>query len=1137
MVAPAMARRPVQATAKSPVPAPVRRPVAASRNVPIGGAGNAATARALSRSTTPTATAGTWAANAQDGQGNASVAALFGQPAPATQSGGGQPRKQSGFWDKARNMLGPAKSFMADKAWALLGRHAPELVPILRHGLGSWLQDRLANALHWLLGVLTAPVRAVTGVADSLNKQFGRLVGWMRTGVPKLVSTACKKISDGSEDVVKVVEGIEAAEDRGIAKLKGLTSSAGGFLGGLWEDLGAPVATVLGNAGSAAWQKIQQVAQWLWDRTQPIRDLGSTAWTWLRNTIGIGEGPEGRNGIIQWVQARAQGVWDWLRSKLATIPTPLKVAGGALLALSPAGPVLAAGAAAYGVVKGARWLWDNLSDPNTLVRLRHTLVDEVLPDLRAGVGAVKDALTSGVTWLTSTLTEIGTGLRDLAGALTAPILASLSDLVTWLRQRHDELVRWVEEHARPLVDLVARALNRLRWLAGQLLSVLKKVITVVGNPFGIGAIVTGAVWLSLPACMRSAILKFLLRLVQGALRLMPAPALGPLGAVLREAMIGFVDRALEEQSLVQLELMANRFSRLATRGSFDFSVGYGRGLLLGLWDGISGPFRMLWDIGKMIKNAMAWVRDLTLTALTERGRALVREMKSAWNEIANEIWPAVEAFLKGPMDPGKIIRLISGIIGEIAAAARGAGSDVFDQMTKYLKQSDRTLGESVGRITGSVIFEVALIVLTEGAYAAKTAVHKAANLFARAMTRVGELLRTLDGLLPKAKKVLDAAADIAGKKNRAAQRVTIACKRLLDKLLELLRLKDRDPDKKKPDHEAPDGGWEEDLDLRRVRATFKTDDGETHSLTFHGSGRSADLMVRSDPKKVKKLVSLKHDTEIDKDVYDASVKVRDLIDKIEVRINEHFRGKKKGKSKVRKMGFKQKIKRRKELNKLYDDLKEIVQSLGASLRVVMGIPRTKRVIWKRPTSHKFGRYMRARMLTRRHRIGSEPKRPSESKTWRDTLRRRAHGGGGPGFYYVQGHLLSESLGGPGNSRNLAPITDYVNTRDHEPEVEKPIKTMVHYEAKGVEYEVVAIYDRTPPSAAVMNNYRQRWQGRSPEEQVLLMAIFEAEAHIPSRLECTYQVVWDNGVYGKGVKKSHVVQNTIDQNPDNYRIRP
>ncbi len=281
----------------------------------------------------------------------------------------------------------------------MLERHAPELVPVLKQGVGAWLTDRLAGAMQWLLGVLTAPVRPLSGAADGLSKQFGRLVGWIRTGMGKLLSTTCSVISDGSEKVVEVVDGIEEAEGKGIAQLKGLASSAGDFFGGLWDDLGAPVAEVLGQAGSAAWQKVQQVAAWLWDKTEPIREFGSTAWNWLKKVIGIGSGPDGRNGIIQWVQAKAQGAWDWIKSHLDAVPGPLKAAG-VLLALSPAGPVLVAGALAYGVVKGAKWLWKNLKDPDTLVRMRQTLVDEVLPELRESISRsrLRPAVTDSARW-------------------------------------------------------------------------------------------------------------------------------------------------------------------------------------------------------------------------------------------------------------------------------------------------------------------------------------------------------------------------------------------------------------------------------------------------------------------------------------------------------------------------------------------------------------------------------------------------------------------------------------------------------------------------------------------------------------------------------------------------------------------
>ncbi len=87
---------------------PVRRPVAAPGNAPMG-AGNAATAKALSSSTMPSAS---WAASAQDGQRNASVAALHGQPVPTAQQPGGE---KPGLLGRVGNFLGSAKSFAADQ--------------------------------------------------------------------------------------------------------------------------------------------------------------------------------------------------------------------------------------------------------------------------------------------------------------------------------------------------------------------------------------------------------------------------------------------------------------------------------------------------------------------------------------------------------------------------------------------------------------------------------------------------------------------------------------------------------------------------------------------------------------------------------------------------------------------------------------------------------------------------------------------------------------------------------------------------------------------------------------------------------------------------------------------------------------
>ncbi|WP_290061302.1 hypothetical protein, partial [Amycolatopsis solani] len=744
------------------------------------GVGNAATSRILG-------TTGTSAAallgEAPETAGNSAVAtSLTGSPPAAANAGGG-----SGVGAWFGRKFRAAGRFLTDQGWSLLERVAPELVPILRQGVGNWLRDQLAGAMQSLFAVLTAPVRALDSAVGALKLFFAGLVGWMRTGVAKIVSTSCVVLSGAADRVTHVVDGIDTAETGVLGKLKDLASGAGKFLGGLWDRLGAPVADLLGRAGSAAWARIQQVAQWLWDKTQPIRDTAAAAWGWLKDVIGIGDGPDGRNGIIQWVQARAQDAWNWLKAKLGPIATPLKIAGGVLLLLSPAGPFLAAGAAAYGVLKGARWLWENLSEPESLVRMRKALVNDILPPLIEGVGTVAGKLKDGANWLGGVLTTAWQDLRKLAGALSAPILGPLRELVDWLGQQAAGLLDWVNRNVLPLSDLVATGLTHLRRLGTLLLTVLKKVISVVANPFGIVGLIEGAAWRALPSCMRRPILRFLLTIVKGALRLMPVTLLGPLGAVIREALIGFVDRALENESLANLEQLANRFAKIATEGSWDFTVGYGLGILKGVWDGISGPFILLWDIAKLIGNAIAWLAKTVVHGLPPALRELVVAIRATWETIAKDIWPAVRTFFAGPIDVRRIIQLVRGVMDQVARAARAAGAQVFDSVVKFLRQPDRKLGESIGYVTGVVVFEVTLIVLTAGGYAAKPIIQRVAALFTKAATRITELLSALGSLLPRISRILRTVREFAAD-NAALKRIVAGVEWIFQKFLAYLRM-------------------------------------------------------------------------------------------------------------------------------------------------------------------------------------------------------------------------------------------------------------------------------------------------------------------------------------------------------------
>ena len=43
------------------------------------------------------------------------------------------------------------------------------------------------------------------------------------------------------------------------------------------------------------WEQLQKLGEWIWDKTAPVRERAASAWTWLKNKIGVGEGPEGQN--------------------------------------------------------------------------------------------------------------------------------------------------------------------------------------------------------------------------------------------------------------------------------------------------------------------------------------------------------------------------------------------------------------------------------------------------------------------------------------------------------------------------------------------------------------------------------------------------------------------------------------------------------------------------------------------------------------------------------------------------------------------------------------------------------------------------------------------------------------------------
>ena len=202
----------------------------------------------------------------------------------------------------------------------------------------------------------------------------------------------------------------------------------------------------------------------------------------------------------------------------------------------------------------------------------------------------------------------------------------------------------------------------------------------------------------------------------------------------------------------------------------------------------------------------------------------------------------------------------------------------------------------------------------------------------------------------------------------------------------------------------------------RAKETFKTDDGETHTLFFEGTMENADLMIASQKRSyadfIKGVTVPAGDDELKK-VKAAALKEAKEIDGLKKRLVDPTQGKIQD----------QKI--RTHLNNL------AVYTKKLSAAIVTDPPS---VIEYGPlTSEGGGKSMTATVLSRKTRKGS---RPQDKPTIWLKARRRAND------FFVQGHLLNEDLGGPGRAYNLSPISNHKANTDHHTYVESQIKPLV-----------------------------------------------------------------------------------------------
>ena len=1016
-----------------------------------------------------------------------SSAVQQGQRATVEKRTGGA--RVQGFWPVSQIV-----DWIEDRAWDLVNRFAPDLVPIIRKGPLTWLKEKIVAAVDAIVDTVMAPVRAITGLAATLRGHFANLLAWLRDAASKIARGDCSSITEAAHKIHEVFMGIASPI---IERIQGFARRVRSFFGDLWERFGAPVWAFLRRIGGAVWERIQAFGRWIWDITAPIRRALMRAWRWIKNKLGIGDGPEGQNGILQWVQRKAQTAWDdYILPFIERFKRPLIVIGGILLMLSPAGPIIAIGAIAYGVIRGVQAIRQYFGTRGGIVNGRNILQNEIIPGIVSTINRVAAYLREKAQFLADKLNSVVGGLGNAAGAVAGTIIGFIARGLTWLAERFGELVNWVMDHVMSFVNWVAGVLQRLVAFLQPVLDFLRRVAAVVRNIMRIGYEFGARIWNLIPACIRDPFIDFFIPLI-----LRQIPFFAELGStpeawqqtrasimllvrqIFRDfdlwgamrTAFGIVVRALR----IPVDLIRQLIDKASRAWSAVLAApirfirntlqailrGLGRfvsNFLSHLWFGVQGwLFNAVSDRGITPPNwsdprsifgfvldvlgiSLDHVLDLLATRIgrpaVARIRTMIRVLTGVWE------WVSV-AIREGP----------AGIWRMIVERLRDLGTMVLETAVRWVMTRIMAI---VGARLAAMAASAGLSAILEAVYAAYQAIQTAIE-YARRIIQV--LITVFDTIIQIAQGVIDPAAQGVETGLRMIMPVVIGflanyaglggigarIREIIDGVRErvdaaILWLIDR---------ALAAGRWLLDrlragvaavVNWWTMRRRFRQG-SEEHTLYFEGEGPSAQLMVRTTPTTVPAfLVALRARTPAPSPAIISGIETElNTINTIKSRTGGNF-GQADGDTISASM------------NRIADLLAQAgddelpLTHIDWTPTTIMGDPVGERML-ANPLSPRPGTYS-----------GSAPYQASS--LWTAVNRRQ--------WTYVRGHLLNHHLYGPGNNPNLVPIDRSLNTT-MSANVEEPIKHEVLDEHNVVKYSVQA-------------NFTSPWPGRThlPAESLL-----------------------------------------------------
>ncbi|MEO3807259.1 DUF4157 domain-containing protein [Nonomuraea sp. B1E8] len=713
-----------------------------------------------------------------------------------------------GALDTAREVRGEITGSALETASVVADRLAPGLLELLRGGALGQVRELLCTGVTTLAARLLSRLDTIDPMSD-IETAFTRLAN----DVGKVQA----KLGDAARATVgtllrPVVDALQEWEGPILQNLRSATATVNDLFLGFWDHLAVPALDLLGNAGGAAWEGFTRLSSWLWELGTPIRAGPEYVWKWLTTQFGLAW--ESSAGVREWLANLASSAWEKLRAAIAPIRTPLMVAAGALVMLTPLGPIVVLTQVLPPLWDKLTWLWENWNFNDILVAARQVLQERILPVVIDKVSAAADTMTAAATWLADAAGQVDTAMSGLCGAFgTNACLSGVSYLLTRVAGQFARMAAWARGGFSGLVKALRAVFDALLAIFRPILDFLVRLAKVVANPLMLPVALTSAIWMLCPDDLKPPVIAFVLDLLITTIGGMPVllPGLGPLGVLVQEGVVGFLlqlrhGEKVDDQQRVEA---SNKIASLAAGGGLAFLAGMAWGIVQGVVDGIIDPFRLLFMLAELLvagsravvrvieRYAPALAMPRPPTSPTGTGTAKAAPATPSAADAAGgtaaqlapvpseptdaEIIPAMSQDrlnavaadgMQPDVDPatventmrdevknaGTTVKGLGELLGEawtaMVAGAQSLGAKAASALLGFILLPDYELGKKIGFVTGFVLLQALVMYLTAGGYTTAKAAETPLRMLLRYLLRFLDLGGELFGVLGRALRPL-----------------------------------------------------------------------------------------------------------------------------------------------------------------------------------------------------------------------------------------------------------------------------------------------------------------------------------------------------------------------------------------------